>query len=1247
MVLEEQEDIVVARISVRCFRLLALVSEVQNEVEVVKPILQELEVMRLSCALGMLANVNAKDFEHDMLEASEFDDDFARFLRQELFGGRNGDDDASASHHVSVTSAFGKQSEVKYHLQKLNAWDDDMERHLRERDQGIYAVLLPDDTMSDEVASPKLVLFGWLVDCLFEPEHLRDTPTYILRFLTCLSSNVTCCLSTKDCLSLQAVVSAMDSSDMDDWKSYSVGFRVELAEDEKDSVRVNSVRSMELPTVNGARQMRVIKGSFPGLAAVADVRREKAEFTSRLTFKDALALSNWLVERSTTSQVHVDSSQLDMKIREAVIVASNMWPDSKLEEIDIQYNAELVQAEEAAKMEIERVVSEEQVALMEAAKVLFCVDVLEDHKRTQEALDVVQTSLEALASVNTVLEAARDRFQEAYCVLVHVIREMRPTMVLFMAGLEDELCTSLQKPPNLYALSKAKNKWQNLRASLKSMCDGTPVGRGFRDRMMTPLETMREGWWASVAAILDVYRQKSLPFLVDKRSREVAISRESAARAAVDDAFQDLIGEWSRPHDSGSSLKIDARCRKGKIICACKEMTWVPQGERMLVWKLCSDKEPSSADALSMLGEFRLHGGETVMGVFSVQHTSLIVVSTSADRCFLRRVQFPLDPNVSKRRNRIVATEIRSFTRDVVLCDFSVENRMLALMDRNNNVGLLRFDEKFTFLEQTKTINVDERTSLVIPVVSIAVSDGMLYALDCEGSMQSVNLRSMQTSKKRCDKTLCSREDKWQSDLFFLQGEAVLGSLEATRHERDAVGKLHVMSIDDYRLLPEVEGASIKLAATEQLSAYVQGESLYVLDGCQLHIVAIHATIRSSSFRMQSDCANVDDDASQQTKLSSHWLWALYHLYEKFPVSGLLEVCCGGPMAKERTPMKLTVVIPAGDAQAAQDFVRVVMENLQKLNKPLYGLGLSGNLTVKQTSSCSGDFFSTTTTAGFLERMVTIVPIQICRAEYNSLTVMQNGQDQPDDFVDGLSNEHQSTEIAQSIRFGLLSPLLQSWGGQCVVITSMGKQSTGKSYFLNHLTGSSFAIAGARCTDGAWMCVRVLSNDVLLVVIDFEGLGSFERTEQEDVFLSVLNASISMLTVFRMEMRFDKEIDDLFSKFQKGSRLIKNDPLLFRGKLYMSVKDVNPNDQREIVREIVTKFRRLMDVNKEHSFLTDMPSDTLSMDTDTTVALLTFAQAYVLIVQRRIVSMYVQRKLGMKTDVSVMLKITRAVRLAL
>ncbi|KAG6591011.1 Vacuolar protein sorting-associated protein [Phytophthora cinnamomi] len=66
------------------FRLMKLVRETQCEMEVVKPVLDELEVMRLCRGFGMMSSVNPKDFNFDVLHAREFDDEFIRFLRYEL-----------------------------------------------------------------------------------------------------------------------------------------------------------------------------------------------------------------------------------------------------------------------------------------------------------------------------------------------------------------------------------------------------------------------------------------------------------------------------------------------------------------------------------------------------------------------------------------------------------------------------------------------------------------------------------------------------------------------------------------------------------------------------------------------------------------------------------------------------------------------------------------------------------------------------------------------------------------------------------------------------------------------------------------------------------------------------------------------------------------------------------------------------------------------------------------------------------
>jgi hypothetical protein len=51
---------------------------------------------------------------------------------------------------------------------------------------------------------------------------------------------------------------------------------------------------------------------------------------------------------------------------------------------------------------------------------------------------------------------------------------------------------------------------------------------------------------------------------------------------------------------------------------------------------------------------------------------------------------------------------------------------------------------------------------------------------------------------------------------------------------------------------------------------------------------------------------------------------------------------------------------------------------------------------------------------------------------------------------------------------------------------TVGEQSVGKSYALNHLADTSFAGSAMRCTEGAWLSVTPCTHE-LLVTLDFEG----------------------------------------------------------------------------------------------------------------------------------------------------------------
>eukprot|EP01084_Bolivina_argentea_P184196 317722_1 len=138
----------------------------------------------------------------------------------------------------------------------------------------------------------------------------------------------------------------------------------------------------------------------------------------------------------------------------------------------------------------------------------------------------------------------------------------------------------------------------------------------------------------------------------------------------------------------------------------------------------------------------------------------------------------------------------------------------------------------------------------------------------------------------------------------------------------------------------------------------------------------------------------------------------------------------------------------------------------------------------------------------------------------------------------------------------------------------MGKQSTGKSYMLNHLFGTKFDISGGRCTDGAWLSARYI-EDVLFIICDFEGLGSFERSPQEDMLLATFNSAVSNCTIFKCDNRFDRTVEDMFNKFQSGVKIMSGSTNCFQGELLLVIKDVVETGAEAAVADFNRHIERL------------------------------------------------------------------------
>ncbi|KAE9275761.1 hypothetical protein PF001_g26438, partial [Phytophthora fragariae] len=165
-----------ALVADKCFRLLQLKREVQDDARVMKAVMDEVNVLHLCRALGMAvadesdkSSMNKFDFGH--FDPSSYDADFARFIRGKLIevGGSNAqlDGDQKREDQLRVGCLFGKQMEVKAELVRMGIWTSACES--RVQDQGVYCLEHGDESSDGR----QFVVFVWLNAGLVEPENFK------------------------------------------------------------------------------------------------------------------------------------------------------------------------------------------------------------------------------------------------------------------------------------------------------------------------------------------------------------------------------------------------------------------------------------------------------------------------------------------------------------------------------------------------------------------------------------------------------------------------------------------------------------------------------------------------------------------------------------------------------------------------------------------------------------------------------------------------------------------------------------------------------------------------------------------------------------------------------------------------------------------------------------------------------------------------------------------------------------------
>ncbi|KAI9460720.1 hypothetical protein F5148DRAFT_255942 [Russula earlei] len=181
------------------------------------------------------------------------------------------------------------------------------------------------------------------------------------------------------------------------------------------------------------------------------------------------------------------------------------------------------------------------------------------------------------------------------------------------------------------------------------------------------------------------------------------------------------------------------------------------------------------------------------------------------------------------------------------------------------------------------------------------------------------------------------------------------------------------------------------------------------------------------------------------------------------------------------------------------------------------------------------------------------------------------------------------SEVVDKLSFGWYEPIFRSYSATkqpVKVVSSMGQPSMGKSFALNHLLDTSFAVGAMRTTEGVWMSVTP-TDDALIVGLDCEGVDSVEQSIQTDTLLVLFNTAISNLVLLRNNFTYGHDISGLFQSFQYSASVFDPvaNPSLFQSTLFIIIKDVLESDRTEIAREFSSKVRKFIEQEKNDNFI--------------------------------------------------------------
>ncbi|KIO19084.1 hypothetical protein M407DRAFT_44020, partial [Tulasnella calospora MUT 4182] len=356
--------------------------------------------------------------------------------------------------------------------------------------------------------------------------------------------------------------------------------------------------------------------------------------------------------------------------------------------------------------------------------------------------------------------------------------------------------------------------------------------------------------------------------------------------------------------------------------------------------------------------------------------------------------------------------------------------------------------------------------------------------------------------------------------------------------------------------------------------------------------VSVDISRKETEYQFRAKQEGPRPNAAHCSSANNALITCFSEVWERFPVMAAIqrETISSGT----RHPSSLTFICDSPNLPFSSYFRRMIRAFEETSKKPT-----GQRLASIHVSSSTFDEteWETPPTSNFkagewIVELLCLIPIHIAVADENRFVPLKDGV--RDHAVERELLGAEVSRIIDSISLGWYESIFSVYmaSKRVKVISSMGEQSVGKSYSLNHMIDSSFAGSAVRTTEGVWLSVCP-TRDFLVVALDFEGALNV-ITPQEDMLLVLFNTALSNLIIFRNNFALSRDVANIF---QASTHLFdpKSNPKLFKGLLAIVIKDVVDGDKKDIVKEFSSKFSQIVSKEQASNFITVLHDSQLTV----------------------------------------------------